>query len=279
LKVPSDIQQKIIDNTRIHYLCEKYRATPKGTGFFVNCEGGAITCEHVAKGTAKNYIFWKNNFHKADVEFTDKSLDYSFLSIQKIMKSPSLFLSPKKPKLAQDVYIYGFPDTELNGYDVNVTKGIVASETGITGNKSTFRIDAVIHGGNSGGPVVSTDDGSVIGIAAHGTTDVHNFAIKGDCIYKGIRGKVSLKQDALDKNFQEAVFLVLEEKSSGEDLDLLTKSQILERYEQASHKEKWRIFSYFQDKGWDLKPIITKQSRQHGGLGEHLKNFFSALFL
>ena len=91
-------------------------------------------------------------------------------------------VSKEEPKLGEDILVYGYPQTDLQGVDLKVTKGIVSGKNGFQGNKAMFQIDAAVQPGNSGGPIVSRK--KVIGLATSMLKNSQNvnFGIKASKI-------------------------------------------------------------------------------------------------
>jgi S1-C subfamily serine protease len=260
LEVPRLEQERIIDHARISYLERKYNARPIGTAFFVNRDGIAISCEHVADGSSINYVLWEGGIYKANVLYSDEFHDFSVISIDGVSGNPFLSVSPKEPELTQNILIYGFPDMELNGYNINVTKGSVASLTGLRDKRGEFRIDAVIHHGNSGSPVIAEEDGRVIGMASRGPTESHNFAVKSKYMHEGISSEcphVSLESNGLTNQFEKAVLLVFEEKKPEEkpedEFVGFSREELLEIYPNMDPNQKFAIFDLFRANSWDTE--------------------------
>jgi S1-C subfamily serine protease len=61
------------------------------------------------------------------------------------------------------VFTTGFPDPEIQGENVKLTRGSINAASGIRDNTSMFQVSVGVHGGNSGGPLVNSR-GEVVGV-------------------------------------------------------------------------------------------------------------------
>jgi hypothetical protein len=91
-------------------------------------------------------------------------------------------ISPREPRLAEDVAALGFP----LGLPLTVTRGVVSgSDRTIPINgidrKKLVQTDAAVNPGNSGGPLIATDTGEVVGLVDLGTSQANGlaFAVSG----------------------------------------------------------------------------------------------------
>ena len=154
-----------------------------GTGFFIDSSGIGVTNNHVVAGAAllKAYVNGEDSPRNIRVLGTSECAD---LAVVQVTGSdfPYLEWYDSTVKTGLDVYAAGFPLVEP---EYNLTKGIV-SKTNADGQTYWSSLtyiyghDAKINGGNSGGPLVTTD-GKVVGInyMSRATVD-QQFAIPAD---------------------------------------------------------------------------------------------------
>lgn len=163
-----------------------------GTAFAIGKSGEApqvfITNNHVIQGCEESVVLVldflrlnqngevEGNFVKAEVVAQWESPDLAVLVAERPVteRIPLPLLSSQYVEIAQDVYALGFPaiadqmsdDAEelpSDIEDMTLTKGVISKLQVVSNGADCFQTDAVIHGGNSGGPLV-TEDGFVIGV-------------------------------------------------------------------------------------------------------------------
>ncbi len=145
-----------------------------GTGFALN-NGYLVTNNHVIKGAQTIHVYGiRGDFTKkyiAEVVAKDEDIDLAILKISG-NGFPGFGTVPYKIKtntaeVAEDVWVLGFPMTNIMGEEVKFSVGVINSLTGAEGDKSTYQISAQVSHGSSGGPVFD-DYGNLIGIVSSG---------------------------------------------------------------------------------------------------------------
>ncbi|MBU3670821.1 MAG: trypsin-like serine protease [Polynucleobacter sp.] len=141
--------------------------TGTGTGFVVADGKYTITNAHVVKDHATVFLRDKDGLYFEGVVFgKDMEADIAliFNNHRKLtpVKTDSSFEASKS---GSEIYTLGFP-LNMEG-DVTFTKGIVSAKRSDYGGKDYIQIDAPIHPGNSGGPLVNSG-GEVIGVNTAG---------------------------------------------------------------------------------------------------------------
>lgn len=142
---------------------EKLYEVGAGSGFFITADGYAITNHHVVEGCQENKVHVSNNTYETKVLAIDKVNDLALLETNS-QQSEYFVLYQGQPKLMQEVFVAGFPITDVTNTTVKVTKGIVSSLAGMDNDFGSFMMDAALQPGNSGGPIFN-DDGELIGVA------------------------------------------------------------------------------------------------------------------
>jgi S1-C subfamily serine protease len=137
-----------------------------GTGFFIDSNGIGVTNNHVVAGAAILKAYVNGETTPRSIKVLGKS-ECSDLAVVQVEGNdfPYLEWFDGTIKTGLDVYAAGFPLVEP---EYNLTKGII-SKTNANGQTNWSSLsyiyghDAKINGGNSGGPLV-TSDGKVVGI-------------------------------------------------------------------------------------------------------------------
>jgi hypothetical protein len=141
-----------------------------GTGFLVGPELVA-TVEHVVDGEAR--IVLKQNgkpLSSATVIGFDPARDLALLKTAKPINGYVFKLADRAPRLGEEVAALGFP----LALPLTVTKGSV-SGLGRTipianvERRQLVQTDAALNPGNSGGPLLATDTGEVVGLVDIGS--------------------------------------------------------------------------------------------------------------
>ena len=159
-----------------------YNSAGRGSGFFIDPSGIAVTNNHVVTGAAllQIWVAGEEKPRNARILGVSECWDLAVIDVEGEGYSYLDWYSGEiKPGM--DVYTAGFP---LGDPEYTLTRGII-SKANANGETSWASVDAVIEhdarirGGNSGGPLV-TSDGKVVGInfAMIESTD-QNFAILG----------------------------------------------------------------------------------------------------
>lgn len=156
----------------------------RGSGFFINADGIAVTNNHVVTGagTLKVWVGGEQGTtYGASVLGASECLDLAVIKVDgEAFPFMAWFEGDIKPAL--DVYSAGFP---LGDPNFTLTKGIVskadvAQEDSWASLDHVIEHDARIRGGNSGGPLVA-DNGRVVGVNYAGNDELdYNFAIHRD---------------------------------------------------------------------------------------------------
>lgn len=176
-----------------------------GTGFFVGMNGLFVTAKHVIEAALNSdgrpswqlgilQLMPENKFYLREIilvashPFADISIGYAIPMKHKItglpMSNKTLTLASEAPPIGSDVFTYAYPRTRVIGSEpgtenLECTPGYFVgklSEAHPNGRDRVllpgpcFRTSMVIHGGASGGPVM-TVDGRVFAVNSTGVTD------------------------------------------------------------------------------------------------------------
>ena len=223
--ITADETQRVRSMIRsvVRVLAATGEGVKTGTGFFVGNHGELVTNAHVVAGANDVAVFVTSpdgksaKLHKAHPVRMDVENDLFLVRVDGDDLPPSLPLSQGTTQVLDDVVAIGFPGSldvaisdsskivggYTNSADVlenlvpNITKGAV---TKVTDQRITH--DAKISKGNSGGPLVNTHTGEVIGVNVAGIVDsistfylavpvkqVHNLSARQDNIIDSIEWK------------------------------------------------------------------------------------------
>jgi S1-C subfamily serine protease len=135
-----------------------------GTGFAVSGNGDIVTNHHVVKGCDTIKTTVNNRLISLSLVNVDTQNDIALLNSQSI-HLPALPFENSAIYPLQDVIAAGYPLIQQLGTSLKFTKGVISSLSGMGKRHSEFQLDAAIQPGNSGGPVVDTHTGNVLGMA------------------------------------------------------------------------------------------------------------------
>jgi S1-C subfamily serine protease len=142
-----------------------------GSGFFIDDSGHILTCAHVVEGCIKLYISIQTEGKgKFDVDIVSACFDkdIALLKIRNYKnKSHCKLDSSSGTVKGSEVIAIGYP---LGQDNVKYTRGI------ISGRQDRYiQTDTALNMGNSGGPLVDTSSGRVIGINTSIEMDASNI--------------------------------------------------------------------------------------------------------
>lgn len=139
-------------------------ARVSGSGFFISRTGHLITCAHVVEGSKEVSVRTRAGTKSARILGVDGANDLSLLKIE--ADTDALPIAPSRGvKPGQAVATVGFPNIALQGLAPKVSRGVVASLSGIQDDPKQFQVSLPVQPGNSGGPLVDLR-GNVVGVIA-----------------------------------------------------------------------------------------------------------------
>lgn len=186
----------------------KYSST--GTGFWISQDGWLLSNEHVTgDATTVDLRLTDGKTLKASVVKTDPKNDIALLKANTSVTA-WLPLTEGEPVMGETVFTIGYPNTAIQGVEPKFTDGRVSSLTGLQDNKNFYQTTVPVQPGNSGGPLVHSKSGWVVGIvsarlnggliaAAAGTSPENvSYALKTPVIRPFIQG-VAEARKVLDR--------------------------------------------------------------------------------
>ena len=208
----------------------------RGTGFAIS-SNLIITNSHVVGLSETVKVQIGNNNIEASVIINEPNLDLAVLKTSTNL--PYSFTVSDDIEKGEQIFVLGYPYTDVMGDESKIMDGIVNSNTGMYNSALMFQFSADIQSGNSGSPIFDNDF-NVIGIASSKLSDLYtlsdggfvvpsvNYAIKSDFLkylVKDFGEDTSTKVNSLE-NAEKAVFLITSEQINTpiiEEDDLLIK--------------------------------------------------------
>jgi serine protease Do len=179
-----------------------------GTGFFVSTTGHLLTNWHVVSNHSNIAVLRDKELHVSRLLAVDENNDLALLQTPLRPETgwfASLFGEGRVPRLrtsisvGEEIAVYGFPEPDILA--PSFTRGIVTA-LAFGADNSLLQIQAPIHQGNSGGPVMDRS-GNVVGVASSGITELAlvNFAIKCEVVLDFLKAnRVKPRQSRNGKN-------------------------------------------------------------------------------
>jgi len=162
--------------------------TWSGSGFALN-NGYIVTNYHViedAHSIKVNYIEGPlSKEYSSEVVAKDKTNDLAIIRINdpsfssEYKDSIPYSINYQMVDVGEDVWVLGYPLTQVLGNEIKLTTGVISSKSGYQGDVSTYQISVPIQPGNSGGPLFDSK-GNIVGIVNAGVPGAENvgYAIK-----------------------------------------------------------------------------------------------------
>jgi S1-C subfamily serine protease len=145
-------------------LPDRENIVSSGTGFCISEEGYLITNDHVVRGANRIKVRVNKQTLEAECIKSDQAKDLALLKVSGNWPGQSLKIyKVGSPKLGEEVFTIGFPNTTIQGLQPKYTDGKISSLSGLRDDAETYQISVPVQPGNSGGPLVMTD-GRVAGV-------------------------------------------------------------------------------------------------------------------
>jgi len=145
-------------------------AVSSGTGWLEE-HGFVVTNHHVIQGARSiEVVFSDGRKETASVAAHDPHNDLALLRLNSSEMPPGLRVRDAAADLGEGVITLGYPLTDILGDSIRMGRGSVNAVTGLNDDASRIQIDAPVHPGNSGGPVLSMD-GEVLGVVVSRVKD------------------------------------------------------------------------------------------------------------
>lgn len=159
----------------------------QGSGFMYT-DNHIMTNEHVTRGTSTYYVkFQDGTWSEAEFVGADTDTDIAILKPDDIpANTPVLPMRYNQPQVGESVIAIGSP----SGLDTTQTTGVVSSTNVLMnietefGIPDTIQTDAALNPGNSGGPLLSQSEESVIGVNRATVGENRGYAISSRLAHK-----------------------------------------------------------------------------------------------
>ena len=133
-----------------------------GTGFAVTKSGYIVTNAHVLEDARRIKVKIAGSTVDAELVSIDRLNDLALIKVAEVLTPISLGAN-SSIDLGDEIIVAGFPNVELQGTSVKITKGVISSLKGIQDDVRWYQIDASIQPGNSGGPLMNSEY-AVVGV-------------------------------------------------------------------------------------------------------------------
>lgn len=136
-----------------------------GSGFIVSADGNILTNHHVINGAEKIEVIFDNGFSfEAKLVRSNEERDVALIKMAGSGFKPLVLNGTDElAGTGSEVIAIGTPENIKLGQ--TVTKGIISGKRELE-EKMFLQTDVAINSGNSGGPLINTSTGEVIGIVA-----------------------------------------------------------------------------------------------------------------
>lgn len=151
-----------------------------GSGFLCHSKGYILTCAHTINLTEKLAVIPPqplNEFNQLTLERVnvidvsvaqfDPDNDVALLKFKTpppLSVPENIFGNEKSVQVGSSVGYLGFPFGQSGLHTLKVSQSIISSKVKSTKGTNQFQLDAMVHEGNSGGPLIDLASGQIIGI-------------------------------------------------------------------------------------------------------------------
>jgi S1-C subfamily serine protease len=152
-------------------------ARRSGTGFFITSDGYMLTCFHVVTNAARIVVGTRRGVLPAIMVQSDEDNDVALLKVEGTFTALPLAAS-NSVNLGEPVFTIGFPNPDMQGLQVKVTRGEISSLAGFQDDPTEYQVSVPVQPGNSGGALVD-EYGNVAGIVVARFSDQAALATSG----------------------------------------------------------------------------------------------------
>jgi S1-C subfamily serine protease len=138
-----------------------------GTGFAITNDGHLATSAHVVEDATSIKVYVNGTPKTARTVAIDKTNDIAVIKVDELQTKGLYLGNSAELSLGADLFVVGFPLSDVLGTNVKFTKGSLSSIASDSTDKSAFQMSVPIQPGNSGGPVCNML-GSVCGVVRSG---------------------------------------------------------------------------------------------------------------
>lgn len=182
LRLPKSSFDKMLFHAKLNKEIPHDRIRDYGTGFVFTDDGFVITNYHNIRRAYEIKVRSENYLHNTTIIHYDKKADLALLKIDGEFKAIPYRL--ESPYLGQSIFTIGFPQPIHQGFLPKISKGSICGLAGSEDNINHLQIDANIHPGNSGGPLIDCEKGYLVGIVKAVLKDANkvSYAIRPEVL-------------------------------------------------------------------------------------------------
>jgi serine protease Do len=130
-----------------------------GSGYFVTADGHVGTNHHVIEECASIRVAGHGPARLVKVDATN---DLAIIQVETTKSHTVAKFRSAPVRRGEEIFVLGFPFSDLLGNNLTISEGIVSSLAGIGGDVRNFHLSAPVQPGNSGGPVLDAS-GDLVG--------------------------------------------------------------------------------------------------------------------
>lgn len=153
-----------------------------GTGFICHSKGYLISCAHTMNLTDELGVVVpqeinsfnpmtqeRANFIPVSIAQYDTQNDVSLLKFPEntpVHAPTNIFGDSNAQEVGASIACLGYPFAGFGQHTLKITSGIVSSKVIAESGTKQFQVDAMIHDGNSGGPLIDLKTSKIIGVVS-----------------------------------------------------------------------------------------------------------------
>lgn len=156
----------------------QFAGVKSGTGFVISEKGYILTNNHVIEGANDILLtFYDGTVKKAQIIKSDAEIDAALLKVELPLgiKSLKLYIN-EDVAIGRRILVMGFPLGTQLGSEMTLTDGLLSS---IRRNQFKeilwYQISAPVNPGNSGGPLLDSESGDVLGMVTAKVGEAENI--------------------------------------------------------------------------------------------------------
>ena len=196
----STVMRDLIERVRPS-VAEIWVRTPErweknGSGFAISSDGLIATCHHVINAWSQVAVsFGGGDRHGSTLERVRPNCDLAILKIDAEVR-PLALGTFDQIEVGREVVWCGYP---LYSWLLSFHRGMISHVGEIPlstggGNAQGLQLDGTVNRGNSGGPIINPDDGSVVGIITSSLGSIDDDLREALRAAKATRGMIRMTQ-------------------------------------------------------------------------------------
>jgi len=158
---------------------EEQSGVSMGTGFLITQDKHILTAAHVIAKCKQVKVIRAGKPVAAVVLSVDVENDLALLQAKDLKDGFYLSFCREEAIQGLKVFTIGFPNPDLEGGDSKLTSGEVSSVQGLGGDRRVFRLNLQASPGNSGGPLLNTQN-EIVGLLIRKLDPAKVFKETGD---------------------------------------------------------------------------------------------------